>query len=237
MTSTASATSTASPDSSASTPARARRAGRGGRAPGRGARLLHPVELRPPSRIDWRPGSPRSRPPTKSRLFHLRRVGGGRVGAEARPQLPPDSGNGQRQGDRPRGRVSRHFPRRSLGDRNHRAAIAVRAARPGWLSRPQHQRLSLARGSPPALGGERDRGAHPVRGSRDRCRGDLEPVQNAGGCFVPPEGYFQRVREICDRNDVLMISDEVICAWGGLAITSAATASTTCQTSSPWPRR
>ncbi|MGO9976801.1 MAG: aspartate aminotransferase family protein [Solirubrobacteraceae bacterium] len=44
----------------------------------------------------------------------------------------------------------------------------------------------------------------------------LEPVQNAGGCFVPPEGYFQRVREICDEYDVLMISDEVICAWGRL---------------------
>src|ERR1700712_4899687 len=44
----------------------------------------------------------------------------------------------------------------------------------------------------------------------------LEPVQNAGGCFVPPDGYFQRVREICDKYDVLMISDEVICAWGRL---------------------
>ncbi len=44
----------------------------------------------------------------------------------------------------------------------------------------------------------------------------LEPVQNAGGCFTPPDGYFQRVREICDANDVLMISDEVICAWGRL---------------------
>jgi len=44
----------------------------------------------------------------------------------------------------------------------------------------------------------------------------LEPVQNAGGCFVPPDGYFERVREICDRYDVLMVSDEVICAWGRL---------------------
>jgi adenosylmethionine-8-amino-7-oxononanoate aminotransferase len=44
----------------------------------------------------------------------------------------------------------------------------------------------------------------------------VEPVQNAGGCFVPPEGYFERVREICDRYDVLMVSDEVICAWGRL---------------------
>ncbi|MBS1880008.1 MAG: aminotransferase class III-fold pyridoxal phosphate-dependent enzyme, partial [Actinobacteria bacterium] len=44
----------------------------------------------------------------------------------------------------------------------------------------------------------------------------LEPVQNAGGCFVPPDGYFQQVREICDAYDVLLISDEVICAWGRL---------------------
>jgi len=44
----------------------------------------------------------------------------------------------------------------------------------------------------------------------------LEPVQNGGGCFVPQEGYFQRVREICDRHGVLLISDEVICAWGRL---------------------
>jgi adenosylmethionine-8-amino-7-oxononanoate aminotransferase len=44
----------------------------------------------------------------------------------------------------------------------------------------------------------------------------LEPVQNAGGCFTPPEGYFDRVREICNQYDVLMISDEVICAWGRL---------------------
>jgi len=44
----------------------------------------------------------------------------------------------------------------------------------------------------------------------------LEPVQNGGGCFVPQEGYFQRVREICDANDVLLISDEVICSWGRL---------------------
>jgi adenosylmethionine-8-amino-7-oxononanoate aminotransferase len=42
----------------------------------------------------------------------------------------------------------------------------------------------------------------------------LEPVQNAGGCFPPPPGYFERVREICDRYDVLLVSDEVICAFG-----------------------
>ncbi|GAA1683542.1 aspartate aminotransferase family protein [Fodinicola feengrottensis] len=44
----------------------------------------------------------------------------------------------------------------------------------------------------------------------------LEPVQNSGGSFPPPPGYFQRVREICDENNVLLISDEVICAFGRL---------------------
>jgi adenosylmethionine-8-amino-7-oxononanoate aminotransferase len=44
----------------------------------------------------------------------------------------------------------------------------------------------------------------------------LEPVQNSGGCFPAPPGYFQRVREICDQYDVLLVSDEVICAFGRL---------------------
>jgi adenosylmethionine-8-amino-7-oxononanoate aminotransferase len=44
----------------------------------------------------------------------------------------------------------------------------------------------------------------------------LEPVQNSGGCFPPPPGYFQRVRQICDKHGVLLVSDEVICAFGRL---------------------
>jgi adenosylmethionine-8-amino-7-oxononanoate aminotransferase len=46
------------------------------------------------------------------------------------------------------------------------------------------------------------------------CAVFLEPVQNAGGCFPPPPGYFERVREICDEYDVLLVSDETICAFG-----------------------
>jgi len=50
----------------------------------------------------------------------------------------------------------------------------------------------------------------------------LEPVQNSGGCFPPPPGYFKRVREICDKHDVLLVSDEVICAfwtyWGNVCV-------------------
>lgn len=51
----------------------------------------------------------------------------------------------------------------------------------------------------------------------------LEPVQNAGGCFPPPPGYFERVREICDEYDVLLVSDEVICAFGRIGSMFACT--------------
>ncbi len=41
-----------------------------------------------------------------------------------------------------------------------------------------------------------------------------EPVQNAGGCLMPPDGYWRGLREICDRHGILLVSDEVICAFG-----------------------
>ncbi len=44
----------------------------------------------------------------------------------------------------------------------------------------------------------------------------LEPVQNAGGCFTPPPNYWRSVREICDRYGVILVSDDVICAFGRL---------------------
>ncbi|MDQ1424762.1 MAG: hypothetical protein QOD72_2260, partial [Acidimicrobiaceae bacterium] len=44
----------------------------------------------------------------------------------------------------------------------------------------------------------------------------LEPLQNTGGAIPPPPGYFTQVRSICDRYGVLLVSDEVICAFGRL---------------------
>jgi adenosylmethionine-8-amino-7-oxononanoate aminotransferase len=44
----------------------------------------------------------------------------------------------------------------------------------------------------------------------------MEPVQNAGGSFTPPAGYFAGVREICDRHGILLCADEVITAFGRL---------------------
>jgi adenosylmethionine-8-amino-7-oxononanoate aminotransferase len=42
----------------------------------------------------------------------------------------------------------------------------------------------------------------------------MEPVQNAGGSFTPPEGYWRGVREICDRYGILLCADEVITGFG-----------------------
>ena len=47
----------------------------------------------------------------------------------------------------------------------------------------------------------------------------LEPVQNSGGCFPPPPGYLDRVREICNRHDVLFVADETITAFGRIGET------------------
>ena len=44
----------------------------------------------------------------------------------------------------------------------------------------------------------------------------MEPVQNSGGTFTPPAGYFEGVRAICDEFGVLLVADEVICGFGRL---------------------
>src|SRR6185312_16892451 len=44
----------------------------------------------------------------------------------------------------------------------------------------------------------------------------MEPVQNAGGAFTPPAGYFAGMREICDRYGILLCADEVITGFGRL---------------------
>jgi adenosylmethionine-8-amino-7-oxononanoate aminotransferase len=48
------------------------------------------------------------------------------------------------------------------------------------------------------------------------CLVHMEPVQNAGGAFTPPVGYWEGIRELCDRYDILLSADEVITAFGRL---------------------
>ena len=46
------------------------------------------------------------------------------------------------------------------------------------------------------------------------CLIHMEPIQNAGGSFIAPAGYWKGVRELCDRYDILLSADEVITAFG-----------------------
>jgi adenosylmethionine-8-amino-7-oxononanoate aminotransferase len=48
------------------------------------------------------------------------------------------------------------------------------------------------------------------------CMVIMEPVQNAGGAFTPPEGYWRGVRQLCDRYEILLCADEVITGFGRL---------------------
>src|SRR3954452_7300784 len=87
---------------------------------------------------------------------------------------------------------------------------------PGGVHVPNTNLYRLAPGMQPSDLAETVAKAIEFQGPDTVAAVIMEPVQNAGGCFVPPEGYFQRVREICDEYDVLFVSDEVICSWGRL---------------------
>jgi beta-alanine--pyruvate transaminase len=52
----------------------------------------------------------------------------------------------------------------------------------------------------------------------------VEPVTGSGGVYPPPQGYLQRLREICTRHGVLLIFDEVITGFGRVGASFAAQA-------------
>lgn len=52
----------------------------------------------------------------------------------------------------------------------------------------------------------------------------VEPLAGSGGVFPPPVGYLQRLRKICDDHDILLIFDEVICAFGRMGANTGAEA-------------
>ena len=134
-----------------------------------------PVELCPPARdrtcgADRRARSRRPKPG----LLHLRRLGGGRVGAEAGAQLPPrPRQRPEAQGDRPRGRLPRHFAGGPLGDRDHRAAHASSSRwRPAAATSPTPTPTAGPRIATRSGPRARSRSESSVRGARDRRRGD-----------------------------------------------------------------
>ena len=207
--------------------ARPHRARRGGRQAGRRARLLPAVVLRPPRRD--RPGRAarrlRPRRPQPGLLHHRRRRGRRERLEAGQAVLQAHRQAHQAQGDQPRHRLPRHPAGRPLDHRPARHEGAVRAAGAHDVPGAEHELLPRSGDLQPGPDDERafgrwaaDRIAEAIEfeGADTVAAVFLEPVQNSGGCFPPPPGYFERVREICDEYDVLLVSDEVICAFGRL---------------------
>ena len=194
------------------------------RTPGRDARVLPDLDLRAPAGDRARGPARRARARRpQPRVLHQRRLRGGGVGVEARPPVLPRHRPGPAlQGDRARApRTTAPRSGRSRSPASPRCATPFEPLTPGRVARRQHQPLP-----PPARRrreGVHARGHRRDRGARSSSRGPRRsPRCSSSRCRTPaaascrPTGYFQRVREICDRYGVLLVSDEVICAFGRL---------------------
>jgi adenosylmethionine-8-amino-7-oxononanoate aminotransferase len=190
------------------------------------ARVLPHLGLRPPAgdRAGGPPGRARPRRP-EPRLLHRpvgsrpsRRHGSWPASTSRR------SANRPLQGDQPRRRLPRH----------HLGALAITGIpSPAHPSSPWRPASATCR-TPTYLPAVGSRAHRPTRTSSEATADAIERAHRDGGsrrrsprsssnrCRTPaaasrrPPGYFARVREICDRYGVLLVSDEVICAYGRL---------------------
>ena len=125
----------------------------------------------------------------------------------------------QVQSHRPNMGLSRHDAGGHVSDRNRLVLACVRAAHSRLLAHREPLPLSFSAGTErPRTPGQQAADlleAMILREGADTVGAFLgEPVQGAGGVIVPPDDYWPRIRQICDRHDVLLITDEVITGFG-----------------------
>ena len=169
------------------------------------------------ARSSWRSGSPAWLPATSTACSSPR---AGRRPWSRRSSWPATTtasgATPAHEGDRPRERLPRHLARGAVGHRHPRVRTPFEPLTPGGCHVRNTNIYRLADGADPLAAADAIEERILFEGPETVAAVILEPMQNAGGCLTPPEGYFQRVREICDRHGVLLISDEVICSWGRL---------------------
>jgi adenosylmethionine-8-amino-7-oxononanoate aminotransferase len=128
--------------------------------------------------------------------------------AARRPSSRRSSCAASTTSSRERGSLQGHLPQPGL-PRNHHGgadrhghpgrAQAVRADLPRLAHVPNTEPLPAGAGMTRTRWPDTIADRIEIRGPETVSAVILEPVQNSGGCFTPPEGYFQRVREICDH--------------------------------------
>ena len=86
------------------------------------------------------------------------------------------------------------------------------------------ERNAFSRGLPPHGAERADDLARlvAVHGADTIAAVIVEPVTGAGGVVLPPQGYLERLRELCDEHQILLIFDEVITGFGRLGDSCAA---------------
>ena len=178
--------------------------GRGDRRADVDARVQHQLGHRPPAgdRARRRARRRRARGP-QPRLLHHRRLGVGRGGVEARPRaLPGQRRAAAHQGDRAR-------PSPTTASRSARSrSPACPASRSPSARRRSTSPTSRTPTLPAPDGDDPERPAPALLAEIERAIAAAgpdevaliiaEPVQNAGGCLVPPPGYWHGLREIAD---------------------------------------
>ena len=81
-----------------------------------------------------------------------------------------------------------------------------------------------------------DRGDHRAGGPATIAAFILEPVTGTNGILIPPNGYLEGVRELCDNYGILMIADEVMSGFGRTGEWFAVDHWGVVPTSFAWPR-
>ena len=162
-------------------------------------------------------------------VLHQLRLRGRRHRAEDGAGLSPRARRRRAHpADRPRARLSRRRLRRHLGRRHRRPTARCSAPLLAGVDHLRHThdpaRNAYSRGLP-AHGAELADDLERLVALHDAstiAAVIVEPVAGSTGVLLPPQGYLQRLREICDRHGILLIFDEVITGFGRLGAPFAA---------------